>query len=440
MNEQKSTSTYIDSNRKNIRAWAWYDWANSVYSLTITSAIFPVYYTAVTTTDSGSMVDFFGFTLENTVLYSWILSLSFLISAALTPILSGIADYGGRKKWFMQAFCYLGGFSSIALAGFTGPENLELGMTAFLLASLGFTGSLVFYNAFLPEICAPSEYDTVSARGYAMGYLGSMILLILNLLMIQKPDWFGLNPGTWPARISCITVGFWWIGFAQITFRGLPKEPQNRGFVPGILTKGFQELRHTWASLKNLPQLKIFLSGFFFYSMGIQTVMYMATLFGSKELKLETSDLILTVLLIQLVGIGGAYLFAWLAKMLGNPQAIVIALFIWMFICFAAWFTYTREEFFAIAIGVGLVMGGTQSLSRSTFARNLPATIDHASYFSLLDVTEKLAIVLGTASYGFFEVITGNMRNSIVLLMFFFLIGAAAMIGMIREQKRLKSR
>lgn len=432
MNDLNTTEPAMKGKRKTIWAWTMYDWANSVYSLTITSAVFPVYYTAVTTTDSGSLVSFFGFTLENTVLYSWILSLSFLLSAALTPLLSGIADYGGRKKWFMQAFCYLGGISSIALAGFTGVENIELGMIAFLLASVGFTGSLVFYNAFLPEICEPHEYDKVSARGFSMGYSGSIILLIFNLMMIQKPEWFGLTAGTWPARISCITVGIWWIGFAQITFRNLPAEPRNRGFIPGILQKGFKELQLTWASLKNLPQLKIFLVGFFFYSMGIQTVMYMATLFGTKELKLETADLIITVLLIQFVGIGGAYLFAWFARKLGNPRALLIALGIWVLICIAAWFTYTKEEFFMVAIGVGLVMGGTQSLSRSTFALNLPETVDHASYFSLMDVSEKLAIVLGTASYGLFEIFTGSMRNSIVMLMIFFLLGASAIIRMKR--------
>lgn len=432
MSDLNTTEPAMKGKRKTIWAWTMYDWANSVYSLTITSAVFPVYYTAVTTTDSGSLVSFFGFTLENTVLYSWILSLSFLLSAALTPLLSGIADYGGRKKWFMQAFCYLGGISSIALAGFTGVENIELGMIAFLLASVGFTGSLVFYNAFLPEICEPHEYDKVSARGFSMGYSGSIILLIFNLMMIQKPEWFGLSAGTWPARISCITVGIWWIGFAQITFRNLPAEPRNRGFIPGILQKGFKELQQTWASLKNLPQLKIFLVGFFFYSMGIQTVMYMATLFGTKELKLETADLIITVLLIQFVGIGGAYLFAWFARKLGNPRALLIALGIWVLICIAAWFTYTKEEFFMVAIGVGLVMGGTQSLSRSTFALNLPETVDHASYFSLMDVSEKLAIVLGTASYGLFEIFTGSMRNSIVMLMIFFLLGASAIIRMKR--------
>lgn len=432
MSDSNSAELQLKRKRKTIWAWTMYDWANSVYSLTITSAVFPVYYTAVTSSDSGSLVSFFSFPIENTVLYSWILSLSFLISAALTPILSGIADYSGRKKWFMKAFCYLGGISSIALAGFTGVENIELGMIAFLLASVGFTGSLVFYNAFLPEICEPNEYDKVSARGFSMGYLGSIILLIFNLMMIQNPEWFGLSEGTWPARISCITVGIWWIGFAQITFRNLPTEPRNRGFSSGILKKGFNELQQTWASLKNLPQLKIFLSGFFFFSMGIQTVMYMATLFGTKELKLETADLIITVLLIQFVGILGAYLFAHLAKILGNPIALLIALGIWVLICIAAWFTYTKEEFFMVAVGVGLVMGGTQSLSRSTFALNLPKTVDHASYFSLLDVTEKMAIVLGTASYGLFEIFTGSMRNSIVMLMIFFLVGASSIIRMKR--------
>lgn len=424
-------------NPKIIRAWTWYDWANSVYSLTITSAVFPVYYTSVTSNTKGTLVDFWGFELENTVLYSWVLSLSFLLSASLTPILSGIADYSGRKKWFMQFFCYLGSLSCIALAGFTG-ENIEFGMMAFLLASIGFTGSLVFYNAFLPEICDPKDYDQVSARGFAMGYIGSVILLIFSLLLIQKPDWFGLTSGTWPARISFLTVGLWWMGFAQITFRQLPENSREVKLNGSLLTHGFQELKKTYASLSELPAIKTFLSGFFLFSMGIQTVMYMATLFGSKELKLETADLIITILLIQLVGIGGAYLFARLAKVLGNPEAILIALLIWTGICIGAWFTTTRNEFFLLASVVGIVMGGTQSLSRSTFALYLPQTKDHASYFSLLDVTEKLAIVLGTASYGLIEAMTGSMRNSVVLLVVFFLVGGGAIIRLIREKANAK--
>lgn len=420
--------------KKRIWSWTWYDWANSVYSLTITSAVFPVYYTAVTTHNGSDMVQFWGMDIKNTVLYSWALSLSFLISALLTPVLSGIADYSGRKKQFMQLFCYIGGISCLALAGFTG-ENLNLGITAFVLASIGFTGSLVFYNAFLPEICRPDEYDKVSARGYAMGYAGSVILLLLNLMMIQKPGWFGLEEGTLPARISFLTVGLWWIGFAQITFRNLPPEPVNRGFVPGILKKGIHELLNTFKSLKHQPRLRSFLRSFFFFSMGIQTVMYMATLFGTKELKLETADLITTILLIQLVAIGGAYFFAWMARKYGNILSLLIALGIWICICVAAADVYTREEFFLLAVAVGIVMGGTQSLSRSTFALYLPKTDDHASYFSMLDVCEKLAIVLGTAAYGLIEAMTGSMRNSILMLIIFFLLGSAFLLKLVRKQQ-----
>jgi MFS transporter, UMF1 family len=427
-------ATEAKMRNRRIRAWTWYDWANSVYSLTITSAVFPIYYANVTSSDSSDLVAFWGFTVKNTVLYSWVLSLSFLIGAALTPVLSGIADYSGRKRFFMQMFCYMGGISCIALAGFTG-ENLTLGLSAFVLASIGFTGSLVFYNAFLPEICRPDEYDMVSARGFAMGYIGSVILLILNLAMIQQPEWFGLSSGTWPARISFALVGVWWMAFAQITFRNLPAEQGSGKFAPDVLVKGYEELILTLKSLKKLPGMRAFLIAFFFYSMGMQTVMYMATLFGTKELKLETSDLIFTILLIQLVGIGGAFLFAKLAKQYGNALAILMALAIWTGICFAAWFVYTREEFFMLAVAVGVVMGGTQSLSRSTFALQMPAeSKDHASYFSLLDVSEKMSIVLGTAAYGLIEAMTGSMRNSVLMLMIFFLLGAGGMLRLLKKR------
>jgi len=417
-----------------IRAWTWYDWANSVYSLTITSAVFPIYYASVTSSATSDIVDFLGFTVKNTVLYSWALSLSFLIGAALTPLLSGIADYSGRKRLFMQLFCYMGGISCIALAGFTG-DNLTLGLSAFVLASIGFTGSLVFYNAFLPEICRPDEYDIVSAKGFAMGYMGSVILLILNLAMIQQPDWFGLSAGTMPARISFALVGVWWMAFAQITFQNLPPEKGKGRFSSDVLVRGYEELILTLKSLRYLPAMRAFLIAFFFYSMGMQTVMYMATLFGTKELKLETSDLIITILLIQLVGIGGAFLFARLAKIYGNAHAIVLALAIWTAVCFAAWFVHTREEFFMLAVAVGVVMGGTQSLSRSTFALQLPrGSKDTASYFSLLDVSEKMSIVLGTAAYGIIEAMTGNMRNSVLMLTIFFLIGAGGMLRLLKKE------
>ena len=401
-----------------------YDWANSVYSLVITSAIFPVYYEAVTiSAEKGDVINFFGIEVVNSVLYSYSLSFSFLFIAAVLPLLSGIADYSGRKKLFMKIFVYIGAFSCIGLYFFTG-ENIEWGIICSVLASIGYSGSLVFYDAFLPEIVTMDKFDRVSARGYAMGYIGSVILLIINLAMIMNHHFFGLASDGTATRFAFLLVGLWWIGFSQITFNRLKDNVYDRKVTGNVLTEGYKELRKVWQSLEHLKVMKVFLWAFFFYNMGVQTIMYLATLFGSKELKLESSQLIMTILIIQLVAIGGAYLFAHLSKKKGNKFSLQVMVFIWVGVCFGAYFVYNQYEFYVLALIVGLVMGGIQSLSRATFAKLIPeSTIDHASYFSFYDVTYNISIVVGTFAYGFIEQLTGSMRNSTLVLMIFFMVG-----------------
>ena len=401
-----------------------YDWANSVYSLVITSTIFPVYYNSVTKSAEGSdLVDFFGFEMINTVLYSYSISFSFLLIALISPLLSGIADTGGKKLEFMKFFCYLGSISCIGLFFFEG-DNLEWGILCSVMASVGYAGSIVFYNAYLPEISEENEYDLLSAKGFSLGYIGSVILLVVNLMMIQKPEWFFIADDGVAARLSFLVTGLWWAGFAQITFRVLPKNPFGKKITSQILYKGYNEIRSVWNEVKKMKVMNKFLPAFFFYSMGVQTVMYLAASFGDKELGLPGDQLILTVLIIQFVAIGGSYLFAYLSKKFGNKVSLMIMVFIWIVICGAAYFVYSLYEFYALAFVVGLVMGGIQSLSRSTFSKLIPkTTTDHASYFSFYDVTEKLAIVIGTFSYGVIEQLTGSMRNSSLSLGIFFIVG-----------------
>ncbi|WP_075350509.1 MFS transporter [Algoriphagus marinus] len=405
-------------------AWAMYDWANSVYSLVITSTIFPVYYNSVTKgiNDSG-IVDFFGFSMINTVLYSYSISFSFLIIALISPILSGIADASGKKLQFMKFFAYLGSLACIGLFFFDG-NNLEFGIICSVLASIGYAGSIVFYNAYLPEISDQNEYDHLSAKGFALGYIGSVILLIFNLLMITFPEWFGLSDESFAPRFSFLITGIWWAGFSQIPFKLLPKNLFNKQIKREFLVKGYYEIRKVFNEIKQIKVMSRFLASFFFYSMGVQTVMYLAATFGDKELGLPGDQLIITILIIQIVAIFGSFLFAYVSKKLGNKISLVIMVFIWTGICGAAYYVYTVYEFFALAFVVGLVMGGIQAISRSTFTKLIPKeTTDHASYFSFYDVTEKIAIVLGTFSYGFIEQITGNMRNSAVSLGIFFMVG-----------------
>lgn len=409
------------------RAWCVYDWANSVYSLVIISTIFPIYYSAVSRDPEteSTLVNFFGIELQSAVLFSYAVSGSFLLIVLMNPFLTAIADYSGRKKLFMQLFCYIGSISCASLFFFT-RDTFSLSVVLFMLASIGFTGSIVFYNAYLPEIATEDQYDKLSARGFAMGYIGSVLLLIFNLAMILQPGWFGIaaDNTSLPPRIAFLTTGIWWFAFAQYTFYHLPnnihrKEPQGSWILNGV-----KELKKVLHQVKGLRMLKRYLLAYFFFNMGVQTVMYVATLFGIEVLKLPSDNLIITILIIQLVAIAGAYGFAALSARYGNIQALMIAVVVWIGICIAAYFTTTAFEFYVLAAVVGSVMGGIQSLSRSTYSKLIPATTkDHASYFSFYDITEKVSIMLGTLAYGAIAQATGSMRYSILALIVFFVLG-----------------
>ncbi len=415
---------------RTIRGWCMYDWANSVYSLVITSAIFPVYYQAVTASEQSDKVLFFGLEVVNTVLYSYALSFSFLVVAAILPLLSGMADYSGSKKSFMKVFVFIGSFSCIGLFFFTG-ENVEWAIICSILASIGYSGSLVFYDAFLPEIVTQDRFDKVSAQGYSWGYIGGVVLLVFNLLMIEFHEFFGIpeENQTLAVRFSFLLVGVWWLGFSTITFNRLPDNIYNRKPSGNIWTEGYRELRKVWATLGGLRTLRIYLGSFFFYNMGVQTVMLLAASFGAKELELAGDTLILIVLVIQLVGVLGAWGFARVSMWKGNKFSLVSMIITWIFICLAAFFVRTTVEFFILAFFVGLVMGGIQSLSRATYAKLIPAnSVDHASYFSFYDVTYYLSTVIGTSTFGLVEQMTGSMRDSTLVLASYFVAGLALML------------
>jgi len=411
------------NNPRTINAWCMYDWANSVYSLVITSAIFPIYYQAITTTPDGNdVVVFLGQPIRNSVLYSYALSFSFLLITPLLPLLSGIADYAGNKKSFMKFFCYLGGIGCMGMYFFK-ADSLEWGILCVVLASIGYSGSLVFYDAFLPEIASEDQFDKISARGCSRGYYGGVILLVVNLVVIQNYGFFGFATQGLATRASFLLVGVWWIGFAQITFSSLPNA-LRRTDGKSKLTKGYEELGKVWKSLKNSPDLKQYIFAYFFFNMGVQTVMYMAATFGSKELKLPDSKLIATVLIIQLVAALGASLFAKLSGKWGNKKTLSLMIYIWIIICLAAYVVTNEYQFYALATAVGVVMGGIQALSRATYAKLIPAnSTDHASYFSFFDAAFNLSIVFGTFSYGLFEHLTGSMRNSTLAIGLSFVIG-----------------
>jgi UMF1 family MFS transporter len=437
-------NTPLQSNKKLHNAWAMYDWANSAYNLVITSTIFPAYYTAVAVTGSGDkksdIVSFFGHKILNSSLFDYALAFAYLVIAILSPILSSIADYEGNKKAFMQLFCYVGSLACCGLYFFE-SNTLELGIVLFVLAAIGYCGSLVFYNAYLPEIAPEQERDRVSAKGFSYGYIGSVILQLICFVFVLSPKTFGIKDATFAPRLSFLLVGLWWMGFAQIPFLRLPKgTPAEKRTNHNILSNGFHELNKVWQQIKQMPVLKSYLGAFFFYSMGVQTVMLAATIFGSKELKLETSQLIATILVIQLVAIAGAIIMSRLSEKFGNLKVLLFVVFIWIGVCIAAYFTTTAVQFYIVAAVVGLIMGGIQSLSRSTYSKLMPATHDTASFFSFYDVTEKLAIVIGMFSFGFIEQVTGSMRNSIISLIGFFAVGALIlMVAIGREKTQLRT-
>jgi UMF1 family MFS transporter len=412
------------NNPKTVRAWYMYDWANSVYSLVITTAIFPIYYKAVAQNNGSDVVQFMGVSIQNSVLYSYALSFSFLIVAAILPLLSGAADYTGNKKTFMKFFVWLGSLSCMGLYFFEDIHTLEWGIACSILASIGYSGSLVFYNAFLPEIVTHDKYDVTSAKGFSMGYYGSVILMVICSIMIMNYKLFFFASDGDATRFSFLLVGVWWIGFSMIPFAILPDNPYARKPVDNIWTKGYEEIRMVWRSLKKLPDLKRFLAAFFFYNGGVQAVMYLATLFGTDVLHLKTDSLIMTVVIIQLVGSIGAWLFARVSQVKGNLHSLTIMIILWIGVCIGAYFVTTEYQFYALAFVVGMVMGGIQSLSRATYSKLIPAdTIDHTSYFSFYDVTYNLSIVVGTFSYGLVDHITGSMRYSALTLGLYFIIG-----------------
>lgn len=431
--------------KKVVNAWAMYDWANSVYNLVITTTFFPIYFMAVTKAAYGEdRVPLLGRSFKNSSLYDYSLGFAYLVIAILLPILSSIADSRGNKKSFMKFFCYLGGLSCCGLFFFKGEHpNVFLGITCSVLAAIGYVGSLVFYNSYLPEIAAPEDRDRISAKGFSMGYIGSVILQAIGLGLVlyfeSKKD-YSSGP-----LYTFLLVGIWWMGFAQITFANVPSgiaavEKHNTN----IFTEGFKELSKVWQQAKKLPVLKRFLFAFFFYSMGVQTVMLIATIFAMKIFHLTNTKLIVTVVLIQLVAIIGATLMSRLSAKFGNLRVLMSVVILWIIICVATYVIGSMAEkganaeygFYAVATAIGLVMGGIQSLSRSTYSKLMPETRDTASFFSFYDITEKVAIVIGMFSIGFIDEMLG-MLNGVLSLTIFFCIGLIGLVIASNKQRSL---
>jgi UMF1 family MFS transporter len=416
------------ASKKVVNGWAMYDWANSVYNLVITSTIFPAYYEAVTGDgNENTLIDKIkigNYEFSNTALYNYILAIAFVIVAIMSPILSSIADYRGNKKQFLRFFCTMGSLSCASLYFFD-SDHIMGGLISVIIACVGFWSSLVFYNSYLPEIAAPEDRDRISAKGFMMGYIGSVLLQIICFVFVLKPELFGITVGK-ASQISFLLVGVWWVSFGWLAISRLPASKGVKGaHSKNLFTQGYKELHKVWLELKTQPLLKQFLLSFFFYNMGVQTIMLAATLYGKSELNIPTTNLIIAILIIQLVAIPGAHLMAKLASKWGNFNTIMVAILIWIGGCIIGYFLPRNGlmPFYGLSIIVGFVMGGIQSVSRSTYSKLMPETHDTTSYFSFYDVTEKVAIVIGMFSFGFINEITGSQRNSVLALCIFFIIG-----------------
>ena len=471
------------ASKRVINGWAMYDWANSVYNLVITTTFFPIYFTAVARDDKYTdTVTFLGRKFVNSSLYNYSVAAAYLVIAIAYPVLTSIADTRGNKKNFMRFFCYIGSAGCILLYFFTDVNDLGLGIFAFIMAAMGYVGSLVFYNAYLPEIAAPADQDRISARGFSFGYIGSVIMQLIGFtLILLLPD------AGYATRLTFLLVGIWWFSFAQISFARLPQTIVPTVKRGNIFKLGFAEVTKVYREIKEMPVLKHFLRAFFFYSMGVQTVMLAATLFGSKLLGLPDTKLIITIVAIQLVAIPGANLMSRLSERFGNLKILMGVVFIWVILCFASFKLASLAEvlqpkheninmltqeasvaketnnkvreimltakietlkkelapaqapveygFYGLAVVVGLVMGGIQSLSRSTYSKFMPVTKDTASYFSYYDLTEKVAIVIGIFTFGFIGEIF-SMKYSLLSLIVFFVCGLVFLYNAFLKQKK----
>ena len=425
-----SPEPLIKNNPRTITGWAFFDWANSAYALVITVAIFPGYFLAVTGDGDPATVDyvtFLGMRMTNSAMFAYCISLAYLIIALVSPLLSGIADYGGKRIAFLRFFTILGALACISLLFFTGMPTLWVGAVGFILATIGFAGGIVFYNSFLPLIATEDRYDDVSAKGFSYGFIGSVILLLVNLVIILNYRWFGLPTEAMAAQTAFVMVGLWWLGFSQIPFNRLPADRPGRS-KGNLMRKGYEELGKVWRNIRADRNTVLFLVAFFCYNAGVQAVLFLASTFAKEVLNFSSTGLIFIVLILQIVAVGGAWASAKLSGRKGNKFSIMLMLAIWVVICIVGYFVQTGTDFYFLAAAVGLVMGGIQSLSRATYAKFLPEnTPDTASYFSFYDVMDKVSTVVGTFTFGLVEQLTGGMRNSVAALAVFFVVSVVVL-------------
>jgi UMF1 family MFS transporter len=404
--------------RKEVRAWALYDCANSAFQTTIIAAVFPIYYAKVAAAGQP----------EATAMsrFAWATTLAILIVAIVAPLLGAVADYAAIKKRMLAVFLAIG---VLATAGMFWIEegDIRLALTLFVIGNVGVAGSIVFYEALLPHLVEQHELDRVSSAGYAIGYLGGGALLAINLLMIQKPDLFGIPDTSTGTRLTFVTVAVWWLAFSIPLFRRVPEpavrlEPDERPGANALLT-GARRLAETFRELRRYRQAFIFLMAFLIYNDGIQTMIRMAAIYGAA-IGLPESAMITALLLTQFIGIPCAFAFGMMAGRIGAMRAVFIGLAVYIVITLMGYYMTTAAHFFALAVLVGIVQGGTQALSRSLFASMIPKH-KSSEFFAFFSVFERYAGVLGPAIFAYVVAQSGSGRSAILAVAVFFIVGAA---------------
>jgi MFS transporter, UMF1 family len=413
-----SATTPMNDSRT-MNGWAFFDCANSSYSLVISSAVFPAYFAAT----APENIPFLGMSIPSSAILAYAVTMAYAVIAISSPILSGIADYGGKRKFFMTLFTAIGAVACIGMFWMVGREHWQIGFWGYVVATIGYAGGIVFNNSYLPIIATEDRFDWLSARAYTFGYLGSVFLLLINLAMIIFYKELGFPDKSIPTRIAFLMVGVWWLSFAQIPRVRLPADSTTPLSMAAV-SSGWAEFKSVLEAVKANTNLKNYLLSYFFFDAGVQCVLFMATIFAAKVLNFETTELIGVVLILQVVAALGAWLFAKVSAVKGNLWSITVMLVVWIGICISAYLVSSKMQFYALGAVLGAVMGGIQSLSRSTYSKLIPSdTEDVTSFFSFYDVTDKVAVVIGTFAFGFIDQLTGDIRNSTLALGLFFIAG-----------------
>ncbi len=420
------TSPTVYSRREQI-GWYFYDWANSAFSTTVITVFLGPYLTSVTqnAADTTGYVYPLGIPVLADAFFPYLVSLSVVLQVFFLPILGAIADYTNAKKPLIGLFAYIGAFATMAMFFLQG-QNYLLGGALFLLANLSFGASIVFYNAFLPEIASPDDRDRVSSQGWAMGYLGGGLLLVLNLIFYLQRESLGISEG-FAVRICLASAGLWWAIFTLIPLARLqPRQPQKQLPVgERFISIGFKQLRHTLRELPRYPHTLLFLIAYLLYNDGIQTVISLSSQFGSAELKLNQQTLITSILMVQFVAFFGALAFGYLAKRIGTKRAILLSLVIWTGTVYASYALIQPNsplQFYLLAAAIAIVLGGSQALSRSVFSLMIPKG-QEAEYFSLYEVSERGTSWLGPLVFGLALQFTGSYRVAILSIVVLFILG-----------------